>query len=424
MNNHRQKLAVRSVLYGVIVFLVVLAIPIDAERDPADRATSPDQAPVTIKFFGLHLRDFAKDPWPMVPFGGWRFSVAWRSVEPQKGVWDLKDVDAKIDAATQHGVDVIIGLGFPPPWASSTPDKACGVGIGECAEPRDMQDWRDYVSMLGNRYKGRVKYYEMWNEPNDPKFYTGTILGLVKVTNAAYEVLKKIDPEIQILSPAPTGRHGIAVLNDFFASGGAKYIDVVAYHFYVCPGPPEGVYRYVGELRAVMNNYGIGQLPIWDTENGWVQIPLDANTQAAYAARTTILDRAAGASRIFWYQWGNCQTETLCFTEADRRVPSAAGNAMQVLQDWMIGAVVESCDSTDKPEPKGFSHALWTCALLRNGLRDYVVWNPDGDREFTVPDKWGIRINRTRNLSGGSSPLPNPRKVVVGIQPLLLDHGQ
>jgi hypothetical protein len=403
------------VLQLAVIPIIFIAIVV-----PSTKAASDQDSPVTPKFFGLHIADFSRDPWPSVPFGGWRFTVAWRSVEPQKGVWDWKSTDAAVDAATQHGVDVLINMGFTPQWASSTPDKRCLVGTGQCAEPRDFQDWRDYVRTLATRYKGRVKFYEIWNEPDDASFYTGSDAGLIQLTRGAYEILKGIDPSIQVLSPAPGGLGGLALLDRFFRGGGGNYIDVVAYHFYVSPSPPDGLFRYIQELRQIMEKDGVGQKPIWTSEIGWSTEPLSDAKQAAYVSETLLIARAAGASRLFWYQWGNRSEVTLFLVQPDKKTLTPAGLAFKITQDWMLGAVVK-CDSPDKPEPKkGASHALWTCTLQRGGNTSYVVWNPEGGGAFAVPTSW--HVNRLRSLADVTEPLPATRQVILGGQPVLFDY--
>jgi len=405
----------------IIALACVLLVGVKASvpRPPAS------EEPVTLQFFGMHIQDYKGNGWPTIPFGSWRDSIGWRNVEPQKGVWDFKNVDAEVDAATQHNVELLLDIGFTPLWASGAPDKQCRVGKGLCAEPANIQDWRDYIHTLGTRYKGRVKYYEIWNEPNDTNFYTGTIPGLVQMSKVAREVFKSIDPEIQVVSPVPTSPAGLTLLDSFFAAGGGSAVDIVGFHFYVAPSQPEGIFSYVQQLYQIMQKHGVGNKPIWDTENGWRLDKLDPDTQMAYLARTMLLERAAGASRVFWFSWGYCdEPQGMCFTEMDRRTPSAAARSLKVLEDWLIGSSVESCDSTDRPQPRGLSHALWVCRLVRQDRSDYVVWSPDTDREFSVPDNWGVRIDQVRYLSGESKELPNPRRTTVGKQPVLFTHGE
>ena len=129
--------------------------------------------------------------------------TSWTALEPLKGVWNWQPLDIWVAAAEQHGVaDILLTLGQTPAWASTNPDDVNYVGAGAPAPPADNQDWRDYITAVAQRYKGRIRYYEIWNEPNDTTYYTGTVAELAEPTAEAYSILKAVDPGNTVVSPA------------------------------------------------------------------------------------------------------------------------------------------------------------------------------------------------------------------------------
>ena len=60
-----------------------------------------------------------------------------------------------------------------------------------------MEDWKDFIQQLTERYKGKILAYEIWNEPNlsrewgnappDAKAYT-------EMLRVSYNEIKKLDP--------------------------------------------------------------------------------------------------------------------------------------------------------------------------------------------------------------------------------------
>ena len=104
--------------------------------------------------------------------------TTWAELEPAKGVWNWGGLDNFVAAAQEHGVsDILLNLGQSPRWASSSPETAghmYGTPALTPAPPANIQDWRDYVTAVAQRYKGRIRYYEIWNEPNGPSWYTGS----------------------------------------------------------------------------------------------------------------------------------------------------------------------------------------------------------------------------------------------------------
>src|SRR5207302_8155755 len=62
------------------------------------------------------------------------------------------------------------------------------------------QDFIDMVSAIANRYKGKIKHYETWNEPGGG-FFTGTLAQLVVLQNDVYNTVKAIDPTATVHTP-------------------------------------------------------------------------------------------------------------------------------------------------------------------------------------------------------------------------------
>ncbi|MGL4502111.1 MAG: GH39 family glycosyl hydrolase, partial [Planktothrix sp.] len=218
----------------------------------------PDkEIPATL--FGMHLHHVATTPtyrtdppitehtpWPSVPIPTWRLVAAyveWFALEPQKGEWNFEILDKSLELAEKHQVEPLMYLGFSPRWASQRPDEPSAYGPGKAAPPQNIEDWRNYVRTVATRYKGRIHYYELWNEPNGYKrFYTGTVAEMVELSREAYQILKEVDPTITVVSPSATGdwgsSPGVEWLEEFLSQGGGDYADVIGYHFYVMPGPP------------------------------------------------------------------------------------------------------------------------------------------------------------------------------------------
>src|SRR2546427_8558462 len=126
-------------------------------------------------------------------------------------------------------------------WDLARPAIDTSYANGANAEPADLERWRDYVRPVAQRYKGRVRHYEIWNEPNLKSFYTGSTATMLELAREAFTTLKAIDPDIVVVSPAATERGGVAWLDDYLRRGGAQYADVIGYHFYVAPAEPEAM---------------------------------------------------------------------------------------------------------------------------------------------------------------------------------------
>src|SRR5262249_37317695 len=127
--------------------------------------------PITL--FGQHYDGGADGRgYPTVPQGGIGKSchANWAEIESSKGNYNWTGLDGRVADALAHGVDYFYSSDMIPGWAISDHSDCrasfCGSGNLLCAgSPDNIQDWRDFLTALVTRYKGKIKFYEAWNEP-------------------------------------------------------------------------------------------------------------------------------------------------------------------------------------------------------------------------------------------------------------------
>ncbi len=345
-------------------------------------------------YFGLHIHKAdTGTAWPKVKFGSWRLwdsNVQWPQLEPEKDQWHFEQLDRYVAMAKLTNVSVLLPLGLSPRWASARNNEPASYGNGSAAEPRNLEDWRNYVRTVAQRYKGRITEYEIWNEPNDKGFFSGSTASLVELTCAAYAILKETDPGIKLVSPGYTGVQNLKLLDEFLAKGGSKCIDVVSYHLYVIPSPPEAMLPVVSHLQEVMRNRGVGNLPLWNGESGWAMANedgtsdrgrppswenLNGHQMAAYVARALVLGRAAGLERFYWYSWDHT---FMGLIEPTAKTFKPSASAYGAVIDWLTNREAPACAEAGD---------IWLCRIKpeADGER-LIVWRTkSGQSTFTVP---------------------------------------
>jgi len=111
--------------------------------------------------------------------------------------------------------------------------------------------------------KGRVRYVELFNEPNfsfSPEDY-------VKRAQPVYDAIKAVDPTVSVLGPAVCGISP-KWYEAFYKAGGRTTCDILSVHDYEgheSISPEHWVWK-MGELRRIMALYGDEKKPIWQTE--------------------------------------------------------------------------------------------------------------------------------------------------------------
>jgi hypothetical protein len=382
--------------------------------------------PIPRSYFGLHIKHETQSfPGADLDFGAWRLidnDVSWKNVQPNKDKWVFYHLNDLLGIAEKHRVSPMYTLGFTPVWTSARPNEKYGMA-GSAAEPRDIQDWRDYVKKMATQYKGRIHDWEIWNEANDKTFYSGSVEQMVKLAQAAYEILKQVDPSNTVIAPSLTyGLKGVPWLDDYLRAGGGKYADVIAYHLYVAQ--PEDEVELIRKIRSVMAANGLGNKPLWNTETGWAiqnrsgegmdrakalgLHPIPAPEGGAYAIRALVLAWDAGVSRYYWYTWDN-QPEAM--VEPDGTLKATAVAYAQAVK-WLSGAVMKTCDADGS--------GTWVCQIKRDGgYNGYVVWNTNGVKDFPIPAAWHAKIER--DMYGNTVALKGPT-ARISIEPVLFEN--
>src|SRR5258708_4784170 len=288
------------------------------------------QAQIQSSFFGMGVST-ALD-FPKVTYGALSHPpVAWTAIEGTgRGVYNWNNMDPYVNHAPKNanGVSqIVITMGWTPGWAvadhthcfytvAKNPVLACTV------PPDNLQDWVDFMTALVQHYNGvqvpHVQYYELWNEANDPLFWTGGVPALVAMAQVAYPILKT-DPYSQVATPSAIWNQGIAFMTAYLKAGGANYADVLTFHGYTSatgsksqtPVPmPESsastnapIQNMVADFRAVADQNGMLGKPMGSTEGGWgVHGVSDQDMQMAWIAHYQIVQAGLPPSNNLVFQ--------------------------------------------------------------------------------------------------------------------------
>ncbi|NLS78224.1 MAG: cellulase family glycosylhydrolase [Chloroflexi bacterium] len=237
----------------------------------------------------------------MISAAGFRWirqEFPWEDIEISgKGdYWDHKwdqsawaKYDRIVDLAERNGLRIIARLDNPPAWSRAAGDEA-----GTLAPPDRLEDFGDYVHAVVSRYRGRVRYYQIWNEPNIyPEWGEQPVdaRAYVELLKVAYTRAKEADPDCVILSAglAQTAETGPRNLDDtiylqqMYDAGVQGYFDimgVMAYGLWTGPGDQRlsqdrTNFSRPQLIREIMVRNGDADKPIWATEIGWNALPTD-----------------------------------------------------------------------------------------------------------------------------------------------------
>jgi polysaccharide biosynthesis protein PslG len=182
------------------------------------------------------------------------------------------------------------------------------------------QGFAAYAKWLAGRLKGKVEYFEVWNEWNlgsgtvPKKLNNGNPVDYVKLAGISYDAIKKENPAAKVIVGAIGGdRENWPWLQDAIKAGLLKKADGVSVHLYnhSLPNNQAGAAEVVQRLRTLQtllrkSNGGVA-VPIFVTETGWpthwglkgVSEQIAAEQTARLLLEAQSLEDLAG---IWWYE--------------------------------------------------------------------------------------------------------------------------
>ncbi len=280
-------------------------------RASADVAASP----LSVGFETLDRRLF--DPvraYPLVAKLGakWaRCQTGWARTERERGSFDFRWLDDVVDALLGVGVRPWFNLGYGNRLYTPQAPDDFAVGWAPLNDDEARKGWVRFVGKMAERYRGRVRHWEIWNEPNITNFWKpgkpspGDYVELVRL--AAPEIRRRI-PGAVIVGGAFAG-----MPTEYFSrcldAGLAEHVDRISYHPYR-PIPEKGYEAEVRAWRALAQKHKPG-LELWQGENGCPSkkggsgalgnLDWDERRQAKWVLRRLMIDLKLGLELTSYY---------------------------------------------------------------------------------------------------------------------------
>lgn len=141
--------------------------------------------------------------------------------------------------------------------------------------PPDMEKWADvcvhiikhYNEGWNNGYFYNLDYFEIWNEPDLPEFWSGSTQEYIALYRTTSKKIKEYNPELKVGGPALANPFNQEFVNEFLDSVQTYNLplDFFSYHMYYLPNP----YRFKTTndyIRTKLDSYGLTNVEIINTE--------------------------------------------------------------------------------------------------------------------------------------------------------------
>lgn len=316
----------------------------------------------------------------------WDVGVTWRQLQPTNGPVNWAPLDAIVDRARANGYrDILYVFGSTPRWAASRTSPAEVYGPGSSSYPANDAYYLDYARQVAQRYKGRIKSYQIWNEADLPDFYSGSPEALGNLTAKTYKLIKSIDRGAKVAAAGLVPRPGRFAKGTFEY----RYLNTLRKHRWPTDAFVISMYpeRQQTKLRLTYSNIARQALrklkapskQLWESEANFASSngrPFSNSAQIRLVARTYIDSMTYGFSRVYWYSWTQQWTVLgIRLTGPDQVTPTPAATAYSTITNWMSGRSWQGCKT------KG---GVTRCGM-KGGGSAAIMFTNSGSRSVAAP---------------------------------------
>lgn len=238
---------------------------------------------------------------------GWvRMDFLWDDVEPRRGEESYAKYDRLVSLLDAKGIRILGLLDYNASWAGENWNSA-----------PDPELFTAYVRRVVRRYKDKVKYWEIWNEPDQDIYWVPQdgMKAYTALLKRVYPAVKEEDPTARVVLGGLSGG-AVLPLKRVYAEGGGPYFDVANIHPFVDPLKPDAAAQARGIVRGVrklMAANGDAAKPLWITEIGcpgaepptrtlpwWLGPNPDEAQQAEWVRALYAASRQWEVDKVFW----------------------------------------------------------------------------------------------------------------------------
>ncbi len=333
--------------------------------------------------------------------------------------------------------------------------------------PAPTRIWKAWITAIATHVNGstylqshaHVKYWEIWNEPDNQPFWSGSFAQLARLTEDANCIItgrgvihesgngtatpctaKAIDATAKIVMSSGHAKAGGALTyaqNQLYCNASPKgsqlpcpipanaiaaAVDIINFHMKPgnetgnnCPAPtpctPESAMQmYISNIHGILQPAELAK-PLWDGEasyamNGFTDAYTDPDMAASFMARFYLVNWSLNISGMAWYDWNELVAQ-----------PAAVQTAYQQTYNWLApSSLSTACAATG---------TVWSCGITQSGKQYLIMWDTSRSctngscttGNQTVTSQW----TKYQDMTTASSTITISGHVVpVGIKPVIL----
>lgn len=247
-----------------------------------------------------------------------RCAFSWNGIEHQQGRYSWRFWDRLVSEGERFGIELVPYVAYTPEWAARSRVEYWKQ------PPRDPALFATFMDVIATRYRGRIKSWELWNEPDLREYWQGTPDEFAELIRQGAAAVRRADPEAVVVlggmsrGPSPFFQRLIV------AHHIADYVDVIAQHAYPESWDPERAETIFFDWPAEMQRLVASNRPgvdFWLNEIGYPDYRFTATNASHYGStdvyyayehtlryqgvflfKSFVMALASGSSLTVWYR--------------------------------------------------------------------------------------------------------------------------
>ena len=378
-----------------------------------------------------------------------RCGTGWMKCEKEPGKFDFAWLDAIADGLIAVGIEPWFSLSYGHPRYTPSPryeamiEEAKRTGKPPAGQPRGwvgespylhgpeaMAAWKRYVKAICLHFRGRVRTWEVWNEPDGPTFWRcrgeksgkgadGRAADYTEFVRITAGVIREAIPDAQVVGVVAASAS--AYIRGLGKAGLADVVDLFSFHYY-SPVPEHYLRERFDHIRANLRRSDGRPLRIIQGESGRASgksahfafpSPLG---QARFLARRFLADFLCGAQITSFFTasdfrnyYADGSDQYFGVWDGRKKAPKLAFRTLQAMA-WLFDGLETAPEYMALLQPGShFQVGSWlpfqavTAAFRRKGVPLFAVWVPE-HVELSMPLLSGRLLCTTEE----KTPLPDP----------------
>jgi hypothetical protein len=159
-----------------------------------------------------------------------------RGVHPSTDVYDLSAVRDRLATAQRAEAEVVLILSYMPAWMADCQGQ--DPRSPTRCPPADLAEWRELVERTVTVAADEgVRRFEVWNEPDNPLFFQGSLADYLEMYGAAARAVEDVEADrgvdLQVGGPAAVGPDPVYIQGLLEGAAARDLpLDFVSWHWY------------------------------------------------------------------------------------------------------------------------------------------------------------------------------------------------